>query len=89
MRQVLDIRVAQNGRMVLPRSVRDALGVSGSGVVVLSLDGDEVRLASLRQSIKQAQALYRAHVKNDQSADDFLEARRIETEQDSPSDTKL
>ena len=86
MQEVIDVRVATNGRMVLPRSVRNALGLTGAGVVVLSVDGDEVKLSSMRQSINRAQALYRANVTNDQSSDDFLEERRIEAEQDQAAD---
>lgn len=86
MQEMIDVRIATNGRMVLPRSVRNALGVTGAGVVVLSVDGDEVKLSSMRQSINRAQALYRAHVTNDQSSDDFLEERRIEAEQDQAAD---
>ena len=86
MQEMIDVRVATNGRMVLPRSVSNALGVTGAGVVVLSVDGDEVKLSSIRQSITRAQALYRAHVTNDQSSADFLEERRIEAEQDQAAD---
>lgn len=86
MQEMIDVRVATNGRMVLPRSVRNALGVTGAGVVVLSVDGDEVKLSSIRQSITRAQALYRANVTNDQSSADFLEERRIEAEQDQAAD---
>ena len=86
MQEVIDVRVATNGRMVLPRSVRNALGLTGAGVVVLSVDGDEVKLSSIRQSITRAQALYRANVTNDQSSDDLLDERRIEAEQDQAAD---
>ena len=86
MQEMLDVRVATNGRMVLPRSVRKVLGVTGAGVVVLSIDGDEVKLSSMRQSINRAQALYRAHVANDRSSADFIEERRIEAEQDQAAD---
>lgn len=86
MQEVMDIRIATNGRMVLPRSARKALGVTGAGVVVLSVDGDEVKLSSMRHSIERAQALYRAHVTQDQSSSDFLEARRIEAELDQAAD---
>lgn len=70
----------------LPRSVRNALGVTGAGVVVLSVDGDEVKLISMRQSINRAQALYRAHVTNDQLSSDFIEEQRIEAEQNQATD---
>ena len=86
MQEMIDVRIATNGRMVLPRSVRNVLGVTGAGVVVLSVDGDEVKLSSMRQSINRAQALYRANVTNDQSSDDFLGERRIEAEQDQAAD---
>jgi bifunctional DNA-binding transcriptional regulator/antitoxin component of YhaV-PrlF toxin-antitoxin module len=82
MQELIDIRIAENGRMVLPRSARNALGVTGAGVVVLSIDGDNVKLTSMRQSIKRAQDLYRQHAKNDLSVDDFLAERRAEAARD-------
>jgi bifunctional DNA-binding transcriptional regulator/antitoxin component of YhaV-PrlF toxin-antitoxin module len=88
MQEVIDVRIATNGRMVLPRSVRSVLGVTGAGVVVLSVDGDEVKLSSMRQSITRAQALYRAHVITDQSSAQFIEERRIEAVQDQADDEK-
>jgi bifunctional DNA-binding transcriptional regulator/antitoxin component of YhaV-PrlF toxin-antitoxin module len=82
MQEMIDIRIAENGRMVLPRSARNALGVTGAGVVVLSIDGDNVKLTSMRQSIKRAQDLYRQHATNDLSVDDFLAERRAEADRD-------
>ena len=78
MSQHIDIRIAANGRMVLPRPVREALGITGAGVVVLSIDGDDIKLSSMRKSIQRAQALYSAHVTDDQPSEAFLEARRVE-----------
>ncbi len=78
MQELIDIRIAENGRMVLPRAARKALGVTGAGVVVLSIDGDNVKLTSMRQSIKRAQDLYRQHAANDLSVDDFIAERRAE-----------
>ena len=78
MNHMIDVRIAPNGRMVLPRAARAALGITGAGVLALSVDGDEVTLTSMTSSIKRAQALYRAHVKVDQSSADFLEERRRE-----------
>ena len=57
MHETMDIRIAENGRMVLPRSARKALGVTGAGVLVLSIDRDNVKLTSMHQSIKRAQDL--------------------------------
>ena len=78
MTQAMDVRVANNRRMVLPKSVREALGVTQGGAVVLSIEGDVVKLTSIRQSVAQAQALYRQHATNDLSVDDFIAERRAE-----------
>lgn len=78
MNQVLDVRVAQNGRMVLPKSVREALGISDGGAVVLSIGDDAVTLTSMRQSVRRAQDLYRRHASVDLSVGDFLRDRRDE-----------
>ena len=43
MRFVTDAEVAADGRMVLPQSVRDALGLTGETRLVVTVDGDEVR----------------------------------------------
>ena len=78
MKIAIDIKVAQNGRMVLPRSVREVLGMANGGTLVLSVEGDEVMLTSISQSIKRAQDLYRQFVNNDSSVDDFIVERRDE-----------
>ncbi|MCU0886164.1 MAG: AbrB/MazE/SpoVT family DNA-binding domain-containing protein [Beijerinckiaceae bacterium] len=78
MQELIDIRIAKNGRMVLPRAARQALGVTGAGVVVLSIEGENVKLTSMQQSIKRAQELYRVHATNDLPVDDFLVERRAE-----------
>ncbi len=82
MPQAINVRIADNGRMVLPKAVRAALGVEGAGVIALTVDGDEVKLSSMASRIRYAQALYREHVKSDYSSDDFLEERRQEAERD-------
>ena len=82
MSQVIQARIAANGRMVLPKAVRTALGVNGAGVIALEVEGDQVKLSSKASRIKQAQALYRQHVQSDYSSDDFLEERRQEAERD-------
>jgi bifunctional DNA-binding transcriptional regulator/antitoxin component of YhaV-PrlF toxin-antitoxin module len=80
--EVIDVRIAPNGRMVLPRAVREALGVTGPGVVLLTLERDGVRLTSMRRSIERAQALYRQHATDDQPSGAFLDDRRREAERD-------
>lgn len=78
MGKAFDARVAHNGRLVLPKMVREALGMADGGTVVFSVEGGEVKLTSIRQSVKHAQELYRRYVVNDLSVDDFLTERRAE-----------
>jgi bifunctional DNA-binding transcriptional regulator/antitoxin component of YhaV-PrlF toxin-antitoxin module len=82
MAQVMDVRMAANGRLVLPKAARAALGLEGAGVLAVSVDGDEVKLISIARSVAQAQALYRDHVSHDQTSDDFLAERRREADYD-------
>ena len=82
MQQAINVRIAPNGRMVLPKAVRAALGVEGAGVIALTVDGDEVKLSSMASRIRYVQALYREHVKDGTSSDAFLEERRQEAERD-------
>lgn len=83
MGKAFDARVAHNGRLVLPKMVREALGMAGEGTVVFSVEGDEVKLTSIRQSIKRAQDLYRQYATVDLTVDDFIAERRAEAARES------
>lgn len=78
MGKAFDVKVAHNGRLVLPKIVREALGMSDGGTVVFSLEDGEVKLTSLEQSIKRAQDLYRKYATSDFTVDDFIAERRAE-----------
>ena len=78
MGKAFDARVAHNGRVVLPKMVREALGMADGGTVVFSVEGGEIKLTSIRQSIKRAQGLYRQYATNDFTVDDFVAERRAE-----------
>jgi antitoxin PrlF len=84
--EVINLKIAQNGRVILPLKVRKALGVNGEGVVLLSLDGDSVKLSSIRESILRAQKLYRDNVKVHETTEDFLKDRRAETAREEAED---
>lgn len=73
---VTDIKIASNGRMVLPAAVREALGLRGEGRLILTVDGDEVRLSPISHVVARVQSLYRENVKHDATSDEFLEERR-------------
>ena len=78
MTEIIDVRVAPNGRMVLPNRIRKSLGLSGGGVLLVSIEGDHVELRRASHGVAEAQALYRAHVVDDRSSDEFLDTRRAE-----------
>ena len=74
--QTIDVRVASNGRMVLPAAVRKALGLHGDTKVILTVEDDQVRLSPIGHGVSRAQALYREHAKHARTTDDFLEDRK-------------
>jgi AbrB family looped-hinge helix DNA binding protein len=74
----IDIKVASNGRMVLPASVRKAMGLHGDAKVILTIEGDQVRLSPIGHGVSRAQALYREHVKQTRTVEDFLSDRTAE-----------
>jgi bifunctional DNA-binding transcriptional regulator/antitoxin component of YhaV-PrlF toxin-antitoxin module len=69
---------APNGRLVLPKMVREALCLSdGEAVVFFAADG-EVKLTSLDQRIKRGKGQYRKYETSDLTVDDFIAERRDE-----------
>lgn len=74
----MDVRISDNGRMVLPRKVREALGLHGDTKLLLTLEDDSVRLTPIQSGVRAAQAMYRRHATQAHSVDDFLQERRRE-----------
>lgn len=82
MSMTIDIRVAENGRMILPQSVRKAMGLNGDAKVILTLENDEVRLTPIGHGVARARALYRKHAKAERTTDEFLADRQAEVARD-------
>lgn len=80
--QSIDIRVASNGRMILPAFVRKAMGLHGDAKVILTIEDDQVRLSPIGHGVSRAQALYREHAKQMRTTDDFLSDRKAEAAAD-------
>jgi AbrB family looped-hinge helix DNA binding protein len=70
------VRVNENGRIVIPASVRQALGIKAGDEVVLRVQDDELRITTMRRRIERAKRLVRAHVKPGTSLVDSLIADR-------------
>ncbi len=80
--QTIDIRVARNGRMVLPLAVRKAMGIHSDTKVIANIDDGAVTLTAITSGVDRAQALYRQHATNTRSTDDFLRERAEESERE-------
>lgn len=74
----MDVKVASNGRMVLPALVRKAMGLHGDAKVILTVEDDQVRLSPIGYGVSRAQALYQEHAKQTRTVDDFLSDRNVE-----------
>lgn len=76
--QTIDVKVASNGRMILPLEVRRAMGITGEAKVILTVIEDEVRLSPIGHGVSRAQALYREHAKIARTTEDFLADRKAD-----------
>lgn len=71
-------RVNENGRVVIPASFRQALGIRIGDEVILQIVDDELRISTLRRRLQRAQRLVRKYVKSTSSLVDELIAERHE-----------
>lgn len=77
--QTLQTRMGQNGRVVIPAEMRQALGLKAGDEVVMRLEDGEIRLVALRDSVRQARELFRRHVAAETPVvDELIAGRRLE-----------
>lgn len=50
-------RVSPSGRVSIPADVRRAMGLDNGGVVIMEMDGNDLRIRTLREGVARAQAL--------------------------------
>ena len=78
-----EVPLQENGRMILPRELRDALGVGKGDRVVLRADGDRIELTTAQRSRKLARERVRQRFPNTSGVvDEFLAERRAEAERE-------
>ena len=56
-------RINENGRLVIPVSLREALGIKPGDEVLLRVEDNELRITTMRQSIERARQLIRRNIK--------------------------
>lgn len=57
-------KMTENGRIIIPAALRRELHILPGEELVLRLDDDELRIFSLKHSVKKAQATVRKYAKN-------------------------
>ena len=78
----MDVKIASNGRLILPRQAREAMGLSGDTKVSLVIEGDVVRLVPLSHRVQRAREMYREAITAPRTTEDFLRDRRAEAERE-------
>lgn len=71
------IRVAKDGRLVLPAKLRKALKIQAGDEIIAKLENDSIRLIPIQQAVTLAQQAVKAYVPQGTSlVDDLIKARR-------------
>ena len=77
------LKIGPGGRVVVPAAMREALGVNEGDALMATLENGELRLVSLAESVRRAQAIVRSHVSSGVSlVDELLDDRRQEVLQE-------
>lgn len=72
-------RINEQGRVVIPAEYRRALGLEPQDSVVLTMEGDAVRIRKSSVALAEAQQLAVSHAAGRKLVDELLDERREET----------
>lgn len=73
------LRLNQNGRIVIPAAIREAIGLKRGQELILWAEKGEVRITTAAKRARRAQELVRKYVPDDVSlADELIADRRRE-----------
>ncbi len=77
------LKIGPGGRVVIPAAIRDQLGAAEGDVLMATVENGEMRLVSLAESVRRAQALVKAKIPAGRSlVDELLEERRQEVDKE-------
>jgi len=75
----IEIKVNENGRVVIPAQFRKTLGIQVGDSVIARVEDDELRITTVKGRIRRAQRLVRQYIKPGRSlADELIAERRRE-----------
>ncbi|HZZ40387.1 MAG TPA: AbrB/MazE/SpoVT family DNA-binding domain-containing protein [Acidobacteriaceae bacterium] len=74
--QTVRLRLNENGRIVIPAAIREAVGIKRGQEVILWAEKGEVRISTAANRIRRAQELVRKYVPEGVSLSDELIAER-------------
>jgi bifunctional DNA-binding transcriptional regulator/antitoxin component of YhaV-PrlF toxin-antitoxin module len=77
--QRFDVKIAADGRMLLPAAVRAALGINGATHVILVLEEGRARIEPIATRIATARELFARHFPASYTVDTFLADRDRKT----------
>ena len=73
----IKLKMAPNGRIVVPLEFRKALGVAAGGELILSWEDEGLRIATIGKNLERAQRHAQQYLKPGVSiVDDFIAERR-------------
>lgn len=79
-------KIDKQGRIIIPARERKQLGLKPGEAVVLSVEDGELRIRSIRESVRHAQAIIRQYIPEGRSlVDELIAERREEAERERDS----
>lgn len=73
------VKMTGGGRIVIPSNFRRAMGIQEGDDLILRMENGELRLLTVKQSVEQAQQIFRQYVpKNKSLVNELIAERRNE-----------
>ncbi len=74
-------KLNENGRLVIPAAYRKALDLRPGDELLIRLEGDELRISSVRGALERARRLIREYIPDDEDlTQSLIDDRRREAE---------